>query len=156
MMSHNEHEAEIRQMIVDVMRDTGIRIDADDPIVAMLFAQKRELAKFLQQSSDEQTAQRKQFLDDFQVHAQNIIAASEELKTQKQHLVAELLQANAKERNEIEQKLFGSISQRIQKQFETQANDLAQHISGSLKTGVMVWAVVQMLIFAVMVFLLKN
>lgn len=152
----NEHEAEIRQMIADVMRDTGIRIDVDDPIVAMLFAQKRELAKFLQQSSDEQTAQREQFLADFQVHAQNIIAAADELKTQKQHLVAELLQANAKERNEIEQRLFGSISQRVQKQFETQANDLAQHISGSLKTGVMVWAVVQMLIFAVMIFLLKN
>ena len=53
----NEYEAEIRQMIADVMRDTGIRIDVDDPIIAMLFAQKRELGKFLEQSSDKQTVQ---------------------------------------------------------------------------------------------------
>ncbi|HGT4382160.1 TPA: transcriptional regulator, partial [Neisseria meningitidis] len=60
------HETEILQLIADVMRDTGIRIDADDPIVAMLFAQKRELAQFLQQSGDEQNAQRERFLADFQ------------------------------------------------------------------------------------------
>ncbi|WII91870.1 transcriptional regulator [Kingella negevensis] len=149
------HEAEIRQLIADVMRDTGIRIDADDPIVAMLFAQKRELAKFLQQSSDEQTAQHQRFLADFKTLSDGIITAAAELQNQKQQMVAELMQANANDRAEIEQKLFGSISQRIQTQFQAQAAELAKHISGSLKMGVMVWAVVQMLIFAVMIFLLK-
>lgn len=156
MMMSQVNESEIRQMIADVMRDTGIRIDADDPVIAVLFAQKRELAQFLQQSSDEQTAQRQQFLADFQSHAKNIITAADELKTQKQHLLAELLQAHAKERSEIEQKLFGSISQRVQKQFEAQANDLTERISGSLKMVVMAWAGVQMLLFAVMIFWLKN
>ena len=152
----NEYEAEIRQMIADVMRDTGIRIDVDDPIIAMLFAQKRELGKFLEQSSDKQTVQHEQFLADFQARADSIIAAAAELQTQKQQLLAELLQTNAKERNDIEQKLFGNISQRMQKQFQTQANDLVEQISGSLKIGMMIWAVVQILIFAVMFFLLKK
>lgn len=148
-------EDEIRQIIADVMCDTGIRIDADDPIVAMLFAQKRELAKFLQQSSDEQTAQRERFLAEFKTLSDGIITAAAELQNQKQQMVAELMQANANDRAEIEQKLFGSISQRVQTQFQAQAIELAKYISGSLKMGVMVWAVVQMLIFAVMIFLLK-
>lgn len=155
MMMNQPLEDEIRQIIADVMRDTGIRIDTDDPIVAMLFAQKRELAKFLQQSSDEQTAQRERFLADFKTLSDGIITAAAELQNQKQQMVAELMQANANDRAEIEQKLFGSISQRIQTQFQAQAAELAKHISGSLKMGVMVWAVVQMLIFAVMIFLLK-
>ncbi|HEZ0454587.1 TPA: transcriptional regulator [Neisseria meningitidis] len=154
MMMSQVHETEIRQLIADVMLDTGIRIDADDPIVAMLFAQKRELAQFLQQSDDEQNAQRERFLADFQTHSESIITAAAELQSQKQELLASLLQANAQDRAEMEQKLFGSISQRVQTQFQAQATELAKHISGSLKTGVLVWAVVQMLIFAVMVFLL--
>lgn len=155
-MMMNEYEAEIRQMIADVMRDTGIRIDADDPIVAMLFAQKRELAQFLQQSSNEQNAQHERFLADFQTHSESIITAAAELQSQKQELLASLLQANAQDRAEMEQKLFGSISQRVQAQFQVQTTELVKQISGSLKIGVMVWAVVQILIFAVMFFLLKK
>lgn len=155
-MMMNEYEAEIRQMIADVMCDTGIRIDADDPIVAMLFAQKRELAQFLQQSSNEQNAQHERFLADFQTHSESIITAAAELQSQKQELLASLLQANAQDRAEMEQKLFGSISQRVQAQFQVQTTELVKQISGSLKIGVMVWAVVQILIFAVMFFLLKK
>ena len=153
-MMMNEYEAEIRQMIADVMCDTGIRIDADDPIVAMLFAQKRELAQFLQQSSNEQNAQHERFLADFQTHSESIITAAAELQSQKQELLASSLQANAQDRAEMEQKLFGSISQRVQAQFQVQTTELVKQISGSLKIGVMVWAVVQILIFAVMFFLL--
>ena len=153
-MMMNEYEAEIRQMIADVMCDTGIRIDADDPIVAMLFAQKRELAQFLQQSSNEQNAQHERFLADFQTHFESNITAAAELQSQKQELLASLLQANAQDRAEMEQKLFGSISQRVQAQFQVQTTELVKQISGSLKIGVMVWAVVQILIFAVMFFLL--
>lgn len=155
-MMMNEYEAEIRQMIADVMCDTGIRIDADDPIVAMLFAQKRELAQFLQQSSNEQNAQHERFLADFQTHSESIITAAAELQSQKQELLASLLQANAQDRAEMEQKLFGSISQRVQAQFQVQTTELVKQISGSLKIGVMVWVVVQILIFAVMFFLLKK
>lgn len=104
-------EDEICQIIADVMRDTGIRIDTDDPIVAMLFAQKRELAKFLQQSSDEQTAQRERFLADFKTLSDGIITAAAELQNQKQQMVAELMQANANDRAEIERNcLAASVS----------------------------------------------
>ncbi len=150
------NEAEIRQIIADVMRDTGIRIDHDDPIVAMLFAQKRELAQFLQQSNEAQNAQRERFLADFETHSAQIIAATNELQSQKQQILAELLQSNAKDRDEMEQKLFGSISQRLNKQFQAQMAEWVQWLSGNLKMGLAMWAVAQMVVFAVIVFFLKN
>lgn len=118
------YETEIRQMIADVMRDTGIRIDADDPIVAMLFAQKRELAQFLQQSNQAEAEHHKQFLAIFKAHSDDIISAATELQSQKQQLLAEILQANAKERHELEQKLFAQVSQRVQTQFNEMTNNL--------------------------------
>ncbi|XXQ67427.1 hypothetical protein ACKLNO_07265 [Neisseriaceae bacterium B1] len=120
------NETEIRQLIADVMRDTGIRIDADDPIVAMLFAQKRELAQFLQQSSDEQNKQREQFLSSFQMYSESIMAAAAELQSQKQELLASLLQANAQDRAEMEQKVFGSISHACPNTISSPNNRISQ------------------------------
>lgn len=150
------HEAEINQLIADVMRDTGIRIDADDPIVAMLFAQKRELANFLQQFATEQTRQRDQFLADFQTHSEKILSAAEELQTQKQQMLTEILKANADDVAEIESKLLGSVNAKVQKRFEDRTEQLFGQFKVFLRREALILLGAQSIFWVALLLLLKR
>lgn len=109
-MSNNQHE--IQTIIADVLRDTGVRLDADDPVVAMIFAQKRELAKLLQENDVARSEQQTKFLQQFATQSSDVIAAAQELQTNKNKIIAEILQAN--EQDISESRLYEKVATHVQ------------------------------------------
>lgn len=109
-MSNNQHD--IQTIIADVLRDTGVRLDADDPVVAMIFAQKRELAKLLQENDVARSERQAEFLQQFAAQASDVVAAAQELQANKNKIIAEILQAN--EQDISESRLYEKVAAHVQ------------------------------------------
>ncbi|MDK4525750.1 hypothetical protein QG034_09715, partial [Kingella kingae] len=128
-----------RQIIADVMRDTGIRIDHDDPIVAMIIMQRREMADLIQQHQ----AQQQLFLDELTEKATAIVGSADAFSQQKKLVIQEILNTNAQELAQMESKLFAQISKRTQTQFDEMASDLFHGLETRAFRLMMVLLVVQ-------------
>lgn len=133
------NENEIRQIIADVMRDTGIRIDADDPIVAMIIMQRREMAELVAQHQTQQQF----FLDELTKKASEIVGSADAFSQQKKLVIQEILHTNTQTLAENESKLFAQISKRIQAQFDDMAGDLFQSLETRAFRLMMILLVVQ-------------
>lgn len=139
MMMSQVNESEIRQIIADVMRDTGIRIDADDPVVAMIIMQRREMADWVVQHQKQQQF----FLDELTKKATAIVGSADAFSQQKKLVIQEILNTNAQELAQMESKLFAQISKRTMKQFEDLSDDLFQSLETRIFRLMMVLLVVQ-------------
>ena len=134
------NESEIRQIIADVMRDTGIRIDTDDPVIAMMIIQRREIAQLVQQH----TIQQQSFLEKFTEKSNAIIHSAAAFEKQKALITAEILQANSEEIALAGTKMFAQISQRSQEQFQEMAAEFYQAFETRFFRLMMILLVVQL------------
>ena len=134
------NESEIRQIIADVMRDTGIRIDTDDPVIAMISIQRREIAQLVQQH----TIQQQSFLEKFTEKSNAIIHSAAAFEKQKALITAEILQANSEEIALAGTKMFAQISQRSQEQFQEMAAEFYQAFETRFFRLMMILLVVQL------------
>ena len=134
------NESEIRQIIADVMRDTGIRIDTDDPVIAMIIIQRREIAQLVQQH----TIQQQSFLEKFTEKSNAIIHSAAAFEKQKALITAEILQANSEEIALTGTKMFAQISQRSQEQFQEMAAEFYQAFETRFFRLMMILLVVQL------------
>lgn len=134
------NESEIRQIIADVMRDTGIRIDTDDPVIAMIIIQRREIAQLVQQH----TIQQQSFLDKFTEKSNSIIHSAAAFEKQKALITSEILQANSEEIALTGTKMFAQISQRSQEQFQEMAAEFYQAFETRFFRLMMILLVVQL------------
>lgn len=105
----NIRNEEIQKIIVSVFELTGCKMTADDPVVAMMLLQRREMVEHIQQSYEQQQA----FLEDFVKQSESLLIAAAEFQEIKQQLLAEILQSNAKELAQQEKRLFESVGKRL-------------------------------------------
>lgn len=105
----NIRNEEIQKIIVSVFELTGCKMTADDPVVAMMLLQRREMVEHIQQSYEQQQA----FLENFVKQSESLLIAAAEFQEIKQQLLAEILQSNAKELAQQEKRLFESVGKRL-------------------------------------------
>ena len=130
---------EIQKIIVSVFELTGYKVSADDPIVAMMLIQRREMAELVSQHK----AQQQSFLDKLTEQANAIVGSADEFKGQKQIVIQEILKANAEEMAQAEAKLFAQTSKRIQEQFSELSADLFHKLETRTFRMMMVLLVIQ-------------
>lgn len=130
---------EIQEIIVSVFELTGYKVSADDPIVAMMLIQRREMAKLVSQHKTQQQS----FLDKLTEQANAIVGSADEFKGQKQIVIQEILKANAEEMAQAEAKLFAQTSKRIQEQFSELSADLFHKLETRTFRMMMVLLVIQ-------------
>lgn len=105
----NIRNEEIQKIIVSVFELTGCKMTAEDPVVAMMLLQRREMVEHIQQSYEQQQA----FMEDFVKQSESLLIAAAEFQEIKQQLLAEILQSNAKELAQQEKRLFESVGKRL-------------------------------------------
>ena len=66
-------ESEIAQLQTEVFAATGIKVSEDDPILAVLVVQKRNMQAYAEQLQQQQSEQQEVFLAQFQIQAQAVI-----------------------------------------------------------------------------------
>ncbi|SSY70666.1 hypothetical protein [Alysiella crassa] len=130
---------EIQKIIVSVFELTGCKVSADDPIVAMMLIQRREMAELVAQHE----AQQQFFLDELTKKANAIVGSADAFSQQKNLVIQEILHTNTQTLAENESKLFAQVSKRIQDQFSEMSVDLFKNLETRTFRLMMILLVVQ-------------
>ena len=110
------------EIVAEVFRHSGTRLTEDDPIVVMLMMQDQSFRQAFDAFAGQQTEERLVFLEELSVREGNITAAAAKLEKYREQLLAELAQYANGQIAEAEQKIYGSVSQRIARDTE-EANE---------------------------------
>lgn len=110
------------EIVAEVFRHSGMRLTEDDPIVVMLMMQDQSFRQAFDAFARQQTEERLVFLEELSVREGNITAAAAKLEKYREQLLAELAQYANGQIAEAEQKIYGSVSQRIARDTE-EANE---------------------------------
>lgn len=110
------------EIVAEVFRHSGTRLTEDDPIVVMLMMQDQSFRQAFDAFAEQQTEERLVFLEELSVREGNITAAAAKLEKYRVQLLAELAQYANGQIAEAEQKIYGSVSQRIARDTE-EANE---------------------------------
>lgn len=130
---------EIQKIMVSVFELTGYKITADDPIIAMMLIQRREMTELVTQHQ----AQQQFFLDELTKKANAIVGSADAFSQQKNLVIQEILHTNTQMLAENENKLFAQVSKRIQDQFSEMSVDLFQSLETRTFRLMMILLVVQ-------------
>ena len=106
------------EIVAEVFRHSGTRLTEDDPIVVMLMMQDQSFRQAFDAFARQQTEERLVFLEELSVREGNITAAAAKLEKYREQLLAELAQYANGQIAEAEQKIYGSVSQRIARDTE--------------------------------------
>ena len=110
------------EIVAEVFRHSGTRLTEDDPIVVMLMMQDQSFRQAFDAFAGQQTEERLVFLEELSVREGNITAGAAKLEKYREQLLAELAQYANGQIAEAEQKIYGSVSQRIARDTE-EANE---------------------------------
>ena len=127
-------ESEIAQLQTEVFAATGIKVSEDDPILAVLVVQKRNMQAYAEQIGQQQNEQQEVFLEQFKIQAQAVTQAADSLAEQKQYLLGEIIRANDAYLQNVESKLMGSVATKMRNQAIEEQDDFL----GSLKRLLMI------------------
>ena len=142
---------EIENIIATVFAETGVKLTADDPIVAVLLIQQRTLEQEILASERRQADARQDFLNELAKHEKAITDAAAELRTYRQQILTEILQKADAQQDEVEAKMYAGISKRVMGDH----NRLLQKQAMQLKLHMAILAAVLVLIMGVFVFISK-
>ena len=137
---------DIDNLIAEVFALTGVKLTADDPIVAVLLLQRQSVQTAMQAFEQRQQDARDEFMQQLAKHEQNITDAAAELNTYRQQILTELLQKTDLQQDALEARLYSNINQRIAKSNEQQLNMFLGRLKGYLVVAGIFWAMIGLLI----------
>lgn len=137
-MNPKQHD-EVQKLLVELYDLTGYKMTADDPIIAMMLIQRREMAELVAQHQEQQQF----FLDELTKKANAIVGSADTFEQQKKFVLQEILHTNAQELAQMESKMFAQISQRAQNQFNEMSVDLFKNLETRTFRLMMILLVVQ-------------
>ncbi|OFM23060.1 hypothetical protein HMPREF2711_04030 [Neisseria sp. HMSC070A01] len=124
-------KAEVDAIIADVFRVSGIKLTADDPVIAILLVQESRLKALFEE-------QRNHTREDFDGIAAEIeeplktaVQIAEDLKTYREQIMADLLAGYGKELAESEGKLYATIQAKIDKQMKGYLDEVTTKLNRS-------------------------
>ena len=137
-MNPKQHD-EVQKLLVELYDLTGYKMTADDPIIAMMLIQRREMVELVAQHQ----AQQQFFLDELTKKANAIVGSADAFSQQKNLVIQEILHTNTQMLAENENKMFAQVSKRIQDQFSEMSVDLFQSLETRTFRLMMILLVVQ-------------
>ena len=140
---------DIDNLIAEVFALTGVKLTADDPIVAVLLLQRQSVQTAMQAFEQRQQDARDEFMQQLAKHEQNITDAAAELNTYRQQILTELLQKTDLQQDALEARLYSNINQRIAKSNEQQLNMFLGRLKGYLVVASIFWAMIGLLIVVI-------
>ena len=140
---------DIDNLIAEVFALTGVKLTADDPIVAVLLLQRQSVQTAMQAFEQRQQDARDEFMQQLAKHEQNITDAAAELNTYRQQILTELLQKTDLQQDALEARLYSNINQRIAKSNEQQLNMFLGRLKGYLVVACLIWLLISTLLIIV-------
>lgn len=146
-------ESELAQLQTEVFAATGVKVSADDPIMAVLVIQKRDMQAYIAELTRRQDEQQDIFLADFKMQAQEVCQAAENLAKQQQQIVNTVLKANSDYLDGMENKLLGSAVAKLKRQNQTEQQMFLDSLQKRLMFSGCVFLAVQTALLGIFLFL---
>lgn len=146
-------ESEIAQLQTEVFAATGIKVSEDDPILAVLVVQQRNIQAYAEQMGQQQSERQEVFLEQFKMQAQAITQATDSLAEQKQYILGEIIQANDAYLQDAENKLMGSVAAKMRNQAIAQQDDFLDSLKRLLILSGCLFLLAQIILLGVFLFL---
>ena len=143
------------ELQTEVFAATGVKVSADDPIMAVLVIQKRDMQAYTAELTRRQDEQQEIFLADFKMQAQEVSQAAENLAKQQQQIVNTVLKANSDYLESMENKLLGSVAVKIRNQNQNEQQMFISNLKKSLLLFGCVFLVVQVVLLTLFAVLFK-
>ena len=135
-------QANVDAIIAEVFRTSGIKLTADDPVIAILLVQEARLKALF----EEQRIGIQQGLAEYAAEIDDsmkaTVKAAEELKTYREQILAELLAKSDEQLKESEGRIYAAMQPKIAAQNKALADEIAAKMNRS-------WLVAILLGFAV-------
>ena len=148
-------ESELAQLQTEVFAVTGVKVSADDPIMAVLVIQKRDMQAYTAELTRRQDEQQDIFLANFRMQAQEVSQAAENLAKQQQQIVNTVLKANSDYLESMENKLLGSVAVKIRNQNQNEQQMFISNLKKSLLLFGCVFLMVQVVLLTLFAVLFK-
>ena len=146
-------ESELAQLQTEVFAATGVKVSADDPIMAVLVIQKRDMQTYITELTRRQDEQQDIFLANFKMQAQEVCQAAENLAKQQQQIVNTVLKANSDYLDGMENKLLGSAVAKLKRQNQTEQQMFLDSLQKRLMFSGCVFLAVQTALLGIFLFL---
>ena len=146
-------ESELAQLQTEVFAATGVKVSADDPVIAVLITQKRDMQAYIAELTRRQDEQQDIFLADFKMKAQEVCQAAEKLAKQQQQIVSTVLKANSDYLDGMENKLLGSVVAKLKRQNQTEQQIFLDGLQKRLVLFGSAFLAVQVVLLGIFLFL---
>lgn len=133
-------KAEVDAIIADVFRVSGIKLTADDPVIAILLVQESRLKALFEEQRNRTREDFDGITSEIEEPLKTAVQIAEDLKTYREQIMADLLAGYGKELAESEGKLYASIQAKIDKQMKGYLDEVTTKINRS-------WLVVALIFF---------
>lgn len=124
-------KAEVDAIIADVFRVSGIKLTADDPVIAILLVQESRMKALLEEQRNRTREDFDGITAEIEEPLKTAVQIAEDLKTYREQIMANLLAGYGKELAESEGKLYASIQAKIDKQMKGYLDEVTTKINRS-------------------------
>ena len=124
-------KAEVDAIIADVFRVSGIKLTADDPVIAILLVQESRLKALFEEQRNRTCEDFDGITSEIEEPLKTAVQIAEDLKTYREQIMADLLAGYGKELAESEGKLYASIQAKIDKQMKGYLDEVTTKINRS-------------------------
>lgn len=122
-------KAEVDAIIADVFRVSGIKLTADDPVIAILLVQESRLKALFEEQRNRTREDFDGITSEIEEPLKTAVQIAEDLKTYREQIMADLLAGYGKELAESEGKLYASIQAKIDKQMKGYLDEVTTKIN---------------------------
>lgn len=133
-------KAEVDAIIADVFRVSGIKLTADDPVIAILLVQESRLKALFEEQRNRTREDFDGITAEIEEPLKTAVQIAEDLKTYREQIMADLLAGYGKELAESEGKLYASIQAKIDKQMKGYLDEVTTKLNRS-------WLVASLIFF---------
>ncbi|ASK27129.1 hypothetical protein BG910_04690 [Neisseria chenwenguii] len=141
-------QAEVEALIAEVFRTSGIKLTADDPVIAILLMQEARLNALFEEQRISIQQGLAGYAADMDDSLKATVKAAEELKTYREQILAELLAKSDERLTESEGRIYAAMQPKIAAQNKALVDEIAAKMNRS-------WLVAALISLGVFFALLK-
>ncbi|UOO82822.1 hypothetical protein LVJ83_04980 [Uruburuella testudinis] len=130
-MRHDIGQADVEAIIAEVFRSSGVKLTADDPIIAVLLIQEARLEALFKEQRINIEQGLAEYVAEIDESQKATVKAAEGLKTYREQILTELLAKNDENLKESEGRIYAAIQPKIAAQNKALADEIAAKMNRS-------------------------
>ncbi|ATD64636.1 hypothetical protein ACFPVS_00900 [Neisseria weixii] len=139
-------QADVEAIINDVFRVSGIKLTADDPVIAILLVQEARLKALFEEQRIGIRHSLAEYAAEMDDALKETVAAAKELKTYREQILADLLAKSDGQLQDAEGRIYAAMQPKIAAQNKALADEIAAKTNRSWLAAFLVFCLLSLLL----------